>query len=162
VPYLPSDSGALRLTVELVQRETIRGQPGASPSPARVLSVAALEWLDRRDAEWWPFVRLPPIWLDPGAVEALVSGLREVLQGAAPGFSWQSSEAAALGVQLGAAPGGAVVEVGLDLGPYLSDASGLPPRAGGELALFRFVATSADLVRFAGALEAQLGELAAP
>jgi hypothetical protein len=160
VPHLINDSGALRLGLDLVQRETVRVQPGEQPPAARLLTTATLEWLDGRDQEWWPFVRLPPLWLDAAGVEALVGGLRDVLQGAAPGFSWQSGVGGALGVQLGAAEGGAaVVEVGLDLGPFLADAAGLPSRSGGELALFRFVAAAPAVVRFAGALEAQLGDL---
>jgi hypothetical protein len=149
----------MRLALELVQREVVRVRAGEQPPARRVLATAALEYLDRRDGEWWPLVRLPPIWIDPEGVGALVGGLRDVLQGVAPGFAWQSSEAASLGVQLGAAPPGAVVEVGLDLGPLLAESSGLAPGAGGELALFRFAATSAALVRFAGRLEAQLAEL---
>jgi hypothetical protein len=159
-----SDSGALRLALELVQREgSSRPQLGEPPPAARLLSTAALEYLDQRDAAWWPLVRLPPLRLDAAGIDALVAGLREVLQGAAPGFAWQSGAAAALGLQLGAAEGGGlVVEVGFDLGPFLADASGLPVRAGGELALFRFAAAPADAVRFAGALEAQLRDVLAP
>jgi hypothetical protein len=161
-----NDSGALRLALDLVQRETARaepgvGQPGGQAPAPRLLATATLEWLDGRDREWWPFVRLPPLWLDADVVEALVAGLREVLQGATPGFAWQSGEGGAFGLQVGAGASGATVEVGLDLGPFLADASGLPARSGGELALFRFVAGPADVVRFAGALEAQLAELLA-
>ena len=65
------------------------------------------------------------------------------------------------GVEGGGAEAGVIVEVGLDLGPLLSDSSGLPARSGGELALFRFVPGPADVVRFAGALEAQLAQLLA-
>jgi hypothetical protein len=159
VPHLVSDSGAMRLAIDLVQRE---GQRAGVDAPARLLATMALEWLDRRDAEWWPFVRLPPLRLDAPNVEALVAGLRDVLQGAAPGFAWQSGEPPAFGAQVGAVQGGALVEIGLDLGAFLADASGLPPRAGGELALFRFQAASAAVVRFAGELEAQLRERCAP
>ena len=161
MPHLTNDSGALRLGLDLVQRETVRALPGEQAPAARLLSTAALEWLDSRDREWWAFVRLPPLWLDTTGVAALVGGLRDLLQGAAPGFAWQSGEGGALGLQLGAVEGGAVVEVGVDLGPFLADASGLPARSGGELALFRFVSGAPDLVRFAGALEAQLASLAA-
>jgi hypothetical protein len=160
VPHLLNDSGALRLGLDLVQRETIRAQPGEQPPAARLLATATLEYSDARDREWWPFVRLPPLWLDAPVVDALAAGLRDVLQGAAPGFAWQSGPGGAIGVQVGAGEGGAiVVEVGLDLGPFLADASGLPARSGGELALFRFVSGAGDVVRFAGALEAQLAQL---
>jgi hypothetical protein len=58
-------------------------------------------------------------------------------------------------VQLGIAEGtpGILVEVGVDLGPYLAGLSGGQP--GSEACLFRFAATRADLVRFADALGAE-------
>jgi hypothetical protein len=153
----------MRLEVDLVQRETIRVQPGEQAPAPRILARTALEWLDRRDREWWPFVRLPSLWVEAGGVDALVSGLRDLLQGAAPGFAWQSGAAASLALQLGAGEGGAlVVEVGVDLGPFLADASGLPASVAGELALFRFAVAPAELVRFAGALEAQHRDVLAP
>jgi hypothetical protein len=156
VPHLPSDSGAIRLAIDLVQRETVR--PG-DPSPVRLLATAAVEWLDQRDHEWWPFVRLPPLWIEEEVAAALASGIRELFQGGEPGFAWQAG--ASFGLQLGLAEGDAVVvEIGVDLGAFLADASGLPPRAGGEAALFRFTTAPADLVRFGGAVEAQLRELA--
>jgi hypothetical protein len=158
VPHLPSDSGAIRLAIDLVQRESVR--PG-DPSPVRLLATAAVEWLDQRDREWWPFVRLPPLWIDEGAATALTDGIRSLLQGGEPGFAWQAG--AMLGLQLGLAEDGAVViEIGVDLGAFLADASGLPSRAGGEAALFRFTASSQDLVRFGGAVETQLDELSRP
>lgn len=158
MPHLPSDSGAIRLAIDLVQRESLR--PG-DPSPVRLLATAAVEWLDQRDGEWWPFVRLPPLWIDEAAATALADGVRGLLQGGEPGFAWQAG--AMLGLQLGLSEGGAVVvEIGVDLGAFLADASGLPSRAGGEAALFRFVASAPDLVRFGGAVEAQLGELSGP
>jgi hypothetical protein len=121
-----------------------------------VLAVAAVEWLDRRDSEWWPFVQLPPLWVDEAALESLGEGVRELLQGALPGFSWQAGPS--LGLQLALAEGAAVVELGVDLGPFLSDASGRPG-GGGEAALFRFGAPLAELVRFGGEVEAELAAL---
>jgi hypothetical protein len=42
---------------------------------------------------------------------------------------------------------------------FLADTGGAPPRPGSELALFRFRARQDALVRFAGALAAELAEL---
>lgn len=157
MPHLLSDSGAMRLSLRLVQRETTRGQPGSEPPPGRVLTTAAIEWIDQRDAEWWPFVRLPPLWVDEDALAALGDGTRELLQGAVPGFSWQAGTS--LGLQLGLVEGAAVVELGVDLGPFLADASGLRSPAAGEAALFRFGVKLAELVRFAGEVEAELAAI---
>lgn len=152
---LPNDAGSMRLAVTLVDREApVRGgQPTFQGVPGgRFLGSAAVEHFDRRDGEWWPFVRLPALYLSAEAPEALVSGIREVLAGGAPGFAWQPG---ALGLQISSAEGtpGALVEVGLDLGPWLADMVGGPP--GSEACLFRFAATRADLVRFADALAAE-------
>lgn len=137
----------MRLLVDLVTRERDTG---------RVVSTTALEWLDRRDGDWWPFVRLPVVHLQPGADEALIGGLRDLLQGASPGFSWAAGEGAALALQVGATDRGAIVEVGIDLGVFLAESAGVATPRGDELALFRFSAARADLVRFAGEIEAQV------
>ena len=151
MPHLLSESGAMRLLVDLVTRERDSG---------RVVATCAVEWLDRRDGEWWPFVRLPVVHLQPGTAEALVSGLREVLQGVVPGFSWAAGEAAAFALQVGAAESGsAVIEVGIDLGAFLSESAGVSAPRGDELALFRFAAARAELVRFAGQVEEQVASV---
>jgi hypothetical protein len=148
MPHLLSESGAMRLLVDLVTRDRDTG---------RVVATAAVEWLDRRDGEWWPFVRLPVVHLQAGAAEALLGGLRDVLQGVEPGFSWAAAESGVLALQLGGAEtGAAVVEVGIDLGAFLSESAGAPVPLGNELALFRFAAPRADLVRFAGEIEVQV------
>ncbi|HET7753219.1 MAG TPA: hypothetical protein VFK85_04850 [Anaeromyxobacteraceae bacterium] len=147
MPHLLSDSGAMRLLLDLVTRD----------EGGRVVATAAVEWLDRRDGEWWPFVRLPVVHLQAGAAEALVGGLRDMLQGVAPGFSWAAAENGSVALQVGDAESGApVVEVGIDLGAFLAESAGVPPRPGNELALFRFGGTRAELVRFAGEIEAQV------
>lgn len=148
MPHLLSESGAMRLLIDMVTRDRDSG---------RVVATAAVEWLDRRDGEWWPFVRLPVVYLQAGAAEALLGGLRDVLQGVAPGFSWVAAEGAALALQVGAAESGAgVVEVGIDLGAFLAESAGARVPGGDELALFRFAAPRADLVRFAGEVEEQV------
>ncbi len=157
---LRNDSGALRFAVELVGREappdtgaSAGGQPGAS---GRILATAGLEYLDRRDGEWWPLVRLPVLYFPPAAVEGLIAQLAEVLRGTSAGFAWRPAEGAPAGLQIGAAPGGAVAEVGLDLGAFLAEFAGAPSRPDTELALFRFRCAQADLVRFSDALGREL------
>jgi hypothetical protein len=118
----------------------------------RFLATAALEHLDQRDGEWWPLVRLPPLHLDAGAIERLLAEEAELLRGAREGFAWRPGTTTALALQLGAVPGGAILEVGLDLGTFLADMAGVPARSESELALFRFRAAQEELVRFADAL----------
>lgn len=158
---LRNDSGALRFAVELVSRE---GPPEVLPraegaGQGSILATAGLEYLDRRDGEWWPLVRLPVLHLPAQAVRQLASQLSQFLRGGSPGFAWRSGDDAAAGLQFGASPGGAVVEVGLDLGAFLSESAGVPQRPDAELALFRFPATQAELVRFSDALSRELEAL---
>jgi hypothetical protein len=161
---LRNDSGALRFTVELVSREnpprSLPG-PGAAGGDASILATAGLEYLDRRDGEWWPFVRLPVLHLPLPAVEGLASQLAELLRGATSGFAWRPADDAPAGLQVGAAPGGAVAEVGFDLGAFLEESAGVPRRPDAELALFRFRCAQADLVRFSDALTRELEALRA-
>ncbi len=163
---LASDTGALRLRLEIVQREApVRGpapvatEDGRTPS-GRLLVGAGVEYLDRRDGEWWPLVRLPVLWIAPAPLSGLVGALADLAQGIAPGFAWQSGDAADLALQIGAAEGagaGALLaEVGLDLSGFLSDTAGVPRRPGAELSLFRFPVTRAAVVAFAGALRAEV------
>jgi hypothetical protein len=157
---LRNDSGALRFAVELVSREAPPdAPPGAAAGEPFILGAAGLEYLDRRDGEWWPFVRLPVLHVRMRAVEGLASQLTEFLRGGSTGFAWRSGDDAPAGLQLGAVPGGAVAEVGLDLGAFLAESAGAPRRPETELALFRFRCTQADLVRFSDALNRELEEL---
>lgn len=154
---LRNDSGALRFAVELVTAEASpQAPPGAAGGEPFVLATAGLEYLDRRDGEWWPFLRLPVLHLPVRAVERLSADLAELLRGASAGFAWRPGDDALAGLQLGAAPGGAVAEVGLDLGAFLAEFAGAPRRADTELALFRFRCAQADLVRFSDALAREL------
>jgi hypothetical protein len=158
---LRNDSGALRFVLELVAREG--GAPaGAAEAPApaaRLLAACGLDYLDQRDREWWPLLRLPPGYLPEAAVGRLQEELSRLLSGAAEGFAWRAAEAAPFGLQLSASPGGGVAEVGLDLGAFLADAGGVPWRLGAELALVRFQVAQAELVRFADALGRELETL---
>jgi len=156
---LTNDTSSMRLAVALVDREASpRGLALADAPAGRFLCTAAVEHFDRRDREWWPFVRLPALYLAPSAIDALVEGAREVLRGAAPGFSWRPGQGVPIALQLGAAEGvpGILVEVGMDLGPWLAEMVGGAP--GGEACLFRFAAARAELVRFADALAAEARE----
>lgn len=159
---LSNDTGSLRWQLEIVTREaplgTVPGAPGG-----RLVGRSALDYLDRRDGEFWPIVRIPSLRLAPESVAALVRGVGEVVRGTASGFAWEAGELSPVGLQLGAAPPGAIqVEVGLDLSLFLAEAGGSPGRPGGELALFRFATTQAHLVRFGSALESELAEVIGP
>ncbi len=159
---LRNDSGALRFAVELVAQVPARPLLALEATDAangQLLASAGLEYLDRRDGEWWPLVRLPALRFPLGSVERLVSGMADLVRGSSPGLAWRPEDDAAVGLQLGAAPGGAVVEVGLDLGLFLAEAAGEPRRPGTELALFRFRAAQADLVCFSDALARELEAL---
>ncbi len=171
---LPNDTGSLWFRLDLVDREApVRGpvpvvtEDGRVPS-GRLLASASIEYLDRRDGERWPVVRLAVLYLAPDSARALVAGLSDVLQGNAPGFAWQSGEDAAVGLQVGSPPGAAAatpgalqVEIGLDLAPFLSEVAGAPRRPASELALFRFSATRPAVVAFADSVRGEVEDLLA-
>ncbi len=160
---LRNDTGALRFAVELLSRGAPPAEPpgaGAAGEPrGSLLARAGMEYLDRRDGEWWPLVRLPVLHLPAAAPDGLAAGLSEFLRGGSHGFSWRPGDEAPVGLQIGATPGGAIVEVGLDLAVLLADAAGVARRPNAELALFRYRAAQGDLVRFADALARELEAL---
>ncbi len=167
---LPNDAATLRLRIDLVDREApLRGPvpvlsaDGTAPS-GRLLAAVGVEYLDRQDREWWPLVRVPVLYLAPGGLRSFAEGLCDVLGGAAPGVAWQSGDDGALGVQVGAPQGGEgdllVVEVGIDLSLFLSEAGPGPRRPGAELALFRWQASRAAAVAFTDALRRETAALA--
>ncbi len=169
---LDSDTGALRFRLDLVDREApVRGpvsvmaQDGSVPA-GRLLATAAVEYLDQRDGERWPIVRLPVLFVAPEAVKGLVEALAGLLRGNDTGFAWQSGEDSTVGVQMGApegaAPGALLAEIGMDLSLFLSEASRTPRRPASELALFRFPTTRAAAVSFADTLRSELEGLVAP
>ncbi len=147
---LRNDSGALRVALALVAREH---------GGERVLATVGVESLDRRDGEWWPLVRLPPLHLSAAALRALTGDRARLVRGATDGFAWSPAEGASFGLQLGAISGGAQLELGLDLGGFLADTAGVPPRADAELVLFRWRVLQQDLVLFADALGRELEAL---
>ena len=153
---LRNDSGALRFTIELVSRVAAPESSGGAPDGASLLASTGLEYLDRRDGEWWPFVRLPVLHLPTRSVARLAADLADLLRGASAGFAWRPADDSPAGLQIGRSPGGAIAEVGLDLGAFLAELAGAPHRLETELALFRFRCAQADLVRFAEALTREL------
>jgi hypothetical protein len=153
---LVNDAAALRFVIDVGGREA-----GTDAAHGRLLVGGGVEYLDARDREWWPMLRLPAAYVPPGALEGLVAGVREVLQGATPGFAWRPGPDAPIALQLGAVQGGFVAEVGLDVGAFLADVAGVPRRLDAELALFRFRASTEAAVRFADALAREVAELGA-
>jgi hypothetical protein len=143
---LRNDAGVLRFALEVAGRE----------AAGRLLVTAGLEYRDARDETWWPIVRLPILYLSGDAVRGLAGLLVALVGGAPDGFAWRPEDDPVFGLQLGPAPGGAVVEVGLDLGAFLAEVAGAPRRAEAELGLFRFRTAQADLVRFADGLAQEL------
>lgn len=153
---LRNDRGALRCALTLAGRAS---PAGGAAGEAPLLATLAVEYLDAADGEWWPIVRLPPWRLPAAQVDALLAQAAALLRGEGEGFAWRAAAEAPVALQLGACPGGAVVEVGVDLAGFLSDVAGAAGAPGGELALFRFRAGQADLVRFSDALAAELGAI---
>jgi hypothetical protein len=159
---LVNDGGSLRFVLVLAAREGLRppATAGEGVAPGRLLAGGGIEYLDHRDREWWPILRLSALFVSGAGVEQLARDLRALLQGTAQGFSWRPDDEAALALQAGVEGDGAVVEVGVDVSRFLADVAGAPARPGSELALFRFRVAREALVRFAGALEAELTDLA--
>ena len=154
---LRNDRGALRCALTLAGRVSpAPGGGGAGEGPLELLASAGIEYLDARDGEWWPLVRLPPLRVAAAQIDELLAGTAALLRGQDEGFAWRTAEEGPLAVQLGAAQGGAVVEIGIDLSGFLAEAAGMGGAPGGELALFRFRAAQAELVRFSDALGREL------
>jgi hypothetical protein len=166
---LLNDTGALRFGMALAGRERPLAGQGALGSalsqPGRVLCTVALEYLDQSDGQFWPFIRVPVVWMPPDALESLLEGISALVRGESAGFSWQPGEHAPMGLQIGSegAPiGGLQIELGLDLGAFLAEVAGSPRRPGGELALFRFLTTQAAMVRFGDLLRTEREEMQVP
>jgi hypothetical protein len=139
----------------------------AGPSQGRMLATAAVEYLDRTDREFWPYVRFGVLWLGPGDAAGLVDGISRLIRDEVPGFVFRSTGAAELGLQISKLPGviGAAaqdtygVEVGLDLAPLLTESAGGPHPAGEALSLFRYTTARPQLVAFGQALKEELQAL---
>ncbi len=153
---LLNDTRSLRFELTFAGRESPRALGG------RLICSAALEYFDQRDHQYWPFIRIPFLYLTQEAAASLYEGIAEVLRAGAPGFAWQSGEDPILGIQLGAGGNASeiLIEVGVDLGAFLAESAGTP-RRGGELALFRFASNPAAMVEFADDYKREWEESAA-
>jgi hypothetical protein len=161
--FLHNDAKNLRFVLSLVDRETlphVPGQPAPAPESLRVLGTAAVEYLDRRDKSFWPFLQLPVIYLAGGDGAALVESVRDVCALKRPGFAFRTGAQDELALALAKQDGGGfVIEVGIDLAAYLHETSGLQGEPGRELALFRFTTGTAELVLFADQVKTELAAL---
>ncbi len=160
---LHNDAKNLRFFLELVDREVPPLVPGQPPTPAeaiRVLGTTGVEFFDRRDKEFWPFLRLPVIYLAGGDGHALIHSLKDLCSLKSPGFVFRAGVQSELALQISRQTGGGfLVEVGIDLATYLLETSGLSGDPGRELAMFRFTTSTGELVLFADQVKQQLEAL---
>src|SRR5579872_2686589 len=131
---LHNDAKNLRLALGVVERETlpvVPGQPPPAVESLRLLATAAVEWFDRRDTSFWPFIRLPVLYLAGGDPGAIAEGLRDVCALKRPGVGFRLGARDELAVQIARQDGGGfIVEVGIDLAAYLAETSGLQGEPG--------------------------------
>ena len=160
---LHNDAKNLRLFVELVDREVPPLVPGQPPVPAeliRVLGTTGVEFYDRRDKSFWPFIRLPVIYFGGKDGPELISSIRDLCSMKVEGFAFRTGTQGELALQVGRQQGGGfIVEVGIDLATYLLETSGLQGEPGRELALFRFTTSTSELVIFADQVKQELDKL---
>ena len=159
---LHDGSKNLRLVLELVDREVpaiVPGQPALPPETARVLGSVGVEFLDRRDQSFWPFIRLPVVYYGGEDGAALVQSIRDLCSLKIPGFALRTGARSDLALQIGRQDDGFLVEVGIDLATYLFETSGLQGEPGRELALFRYLTNPAELVVFADQLKQEMERL---
>jgi hypothetical protein len=160
---LHNNAKNLRFFLEVVDREVlppIPGQPSPRADAARILGTTGVEFYDRRDKGFWPFVRLPVLYLAGTDGHALIHSLRDLCSQKVPGFAFRTGTAQEVAIQVGQVENGRfLVEVGIDLAAYLLETSGTQGEAGQELALFRFHTHTAELVLFADQVKQELERL---
>lgn len=160
---LHNDARTLRLFLELVDREVlpvVPGQPRPAPETARVLGTAGVEFYDRRDQSFWPFIRLPVVYFAGPDGHHLIHSIRDVCSLKAPGFAFRAGVQDELVLQLARQEGGGfLVEVGIDLASYLLETTGKQGEPGRELAMFRFSTSTSELVVFADQVKQELERL---
>jgi len=153
----------LRFFLELVDREAlpvVPGQPRPSVESARLLGTGGVEFYDRRDKSFWPFIRLPVLYLQGADGHHLIHALKDLCALKTPGFTFRAGSSEELALQVGRAEGNRFqVEVGIDLAPYLLETSGQPGTPGHELAMFRFETDTAQLVIFADQVKQEIEKL---
>jgi hypothetical protein len=151
------------------------GLPIVSPesAPQRLLASVSMDFFDKKDKEFWPFVRQAVLWLGPRDAHELVEGVSRLLRDEVPGFAYRSVHSE-LAIQVGkveaAAEAGAAaeakaaqtqyaVEIGLDLATVLNDAAGTGNEPGDALSLFRFATGRPQVVAFGQGLRDELAML---
>ena len=112
---LHNDAKNLRLFIELVDREVppvVPGQPPPAADQVRVLGTGGVEFYDRRDKSFWPFIRLPVVYFGGRDGPALVESIRDLCAGGKEGFAFRTGAQEELTFQIGRQQGGGyVVEV---------------------------------------------------
>lgn len=160
---LHNSAKSLRFSLELVDREVPPVVPGQPPLPAeaiRVLGSVGMEYYDRRDASFWPFLRLPVIYYGGNDAAELVASIRDLCSLKVPGFAFRTGTTQDVAVQIGRQEdGGFIVEVGIDLASYLLETTGTQGDPGRELAMFRFITTTSELVKFADQIKQEIERL---
>jgi hypothetical protein len=160
---LHNDAKNLRFVLELVDRETLPVVPGHKappPESLRLLGSAGVEYLDRRDKAFWPFLRLPVLYLAGVDGITLVDAIRSLCALERPGFAFRTGAQEELALQVVRQEGGGfIAEVGIDLASYLYETSGLQGDPGRELALFRFTTSTSELVVFADQVKREAAAL---
>jgi hypothetical protein len=160
---LHNEAKTLRFSLELVDREVpqvVPGQPPVAADAIRVLGSAGVEFYDRRDASFWPFIRLPVVYYGGADAAELVASIRDLCSLKVAGFAFRTGTSHDLAVQIGRQEaGGFIVEVGIDLATYLLETTGAQGESGRELAMFRFITNTAELVRFADQLKQDIERL---
>jgi hypothetical protein len=158
VPAIPDVPEPRRLGLPILSQGT--------SSENRVLATAGVEYLDRSDREFWPYVRFGVLWLGSGDPDGLIEGLSRLVRDEVPGFLFRSSGLGELGLQISKLPGSGPVaadtygvEVGLDLGPLLTEAAGGAHAPGEALSLFRYTTGRPQLVAFAQSFREELQTL---
>ena len=160
---LHNDAKNLRLFVEIVDREVpavVPGQPPPPPEAVRMIGTAGVEFFDRRDNQYWPFIRLPVIRYGGNDGHELIHSLKDLCSLKVPGIGFRTGDVGELVLQLARQEGGGfVAEVGLDLSTFLLEASGAQGEPGRELAMFRFTTSTAEVVKFADQIKQELEKL---
>jgi hypothetical protein len=145
------------------------GLPVLAPqaAPRRLMASVSMDFFDRKDSEFWPFVRQAVLWLGPRDAHDLVEGISRLVRDEVPGFAYRSA-GSELAVQIGKVqePNLAstlyAVEIGLDLAAVLNDAAGTGNEQGDALSLFRFGTGRPQVVAFGQGLRDELAMLEDP
>jgi hypothetical protein len=163
VAVLHNEAKNLRFFMELVDREVppiVPGQPRPGAESIRILGTTGVEFYDRRDQAFWPFIRLPVVYFGGTDPTDLVVSIRDLCALKIPGFAFRTGTQNDVALQLSRLEsGGFVVEVGLDLATYLLESSGQLGDPGKELAMFRYVTRTDELVIFADQLKQEMERL---